>query len=188
MRGPFERDEVDAELLAEVQRARANDSRRAGRATRYGGAPIPVKDVPCCQCAAPVPISQFVVEMQGYCNTVLLARGEAPLADDELTRCPLCAEAWQRTMAAAAEKRNASLARLVREVKDGRDLKPAELSWLRANGYTDTATGLELLMAERRNRSGAARRAEDARRAERERQEQLPLAHPEETWNTHPSG
>lgn len=139
----------DDELLEMRREAARNDASRAGRAVRLGETNEPKRIVPCRACGVDVEISAWVVEVARQFDDVLARRGERPLEDGELTMCGRCAGDWGQRKFNTAVQLAEAVQRVVRDVKAGRDLNADQLSWLRHNGYGDTADGMEAIMRRR---------------------------------------
>jgi len=145
----------DDELLEERRAAARNDGERSGKALRLGEHVAGEgRVVPCRECGAGVEVSPWVLEIARQLSEgVLRRRGERPIEDGELTMCRPCAVVWEQRKGNTAMRLAEQVGIVIRQVKDGRDLNQEQFDWLRRNGYSDTADGMETIM--RRRRDGA---------------------------------
>jgi hypothetical protein len=140
-------DEVSLEEQAEEARARQADRLRSAGPMAAFAADRPGREVPCRDCGKPVEVSGFALEMAETASRALARRGERPLGDGELTRCPACSRVWDERQRENALREAEEAKRLVRLVKQRGQILPAEESWLRRRGFAATALGLKEALA-----------------------------------------
>ena len=83
----FERDEV-----IEFVKAVINGGDR--HKTLFGDTSTPPRKVPCSDCGKSVVLPGIAWDLSVVASKYLLARGEKPLANNELTRCKPCGKKW----------------------------------------------------------------------------------------------
>ncbi len=124
-----------AEIAEEHASARSNDSKRVGRVMRLREDNEPQRIVPCRDCGAPVELSEFAWQMAQRASDMLAKRGEPPLEDGELTRCPPCGHAWRKKQNASAEDDMRAVRAVMAEAKTKGALTQSEAAWLRKHGH-----------------------------------------------------
>lgn len=113
--------------------------------------------VPCRACGAEVKVTSWVIQKARSFDAYLANKGEPPLSNGELTMCPPCGARWEQRRHEHAMALGERVRGLIRDVKDGREANKEQLLWLKRNGYTDTADGLEALMKARAKNNGPGR-------------------------------
>jgi hypothetical protein len=151
----------ELELRRERERASRSNEHRARTSIRPFESDTPSRDVPCIGCGAVVQLSGFAWEAAKIMSRGLLDRGEQPLRNDELTRCPACAEAFgaDRTekYAALCERVNEAQ----REANERGLVDRPLIEWLRKRHMREWADGIESA-ASRRNALGTKGKGKNA--------------------------
>ena len=148
------RDDED-ELRDEVAAAREANALRSMRPVRPFESESEEREVPCLKCKKPVVLSGVGWDAARAASVVLISRGESPLRNDEMTRCPECAKARYEARGRKFEELMGKVNQAQRDAKETGRTDHTMLSWLKANGMKTWAEGIESA-AERWRSKGTA--------------------------------
>jgi hypothetical protein len=108
---------------------------RTGRQSSPFESDEPDREVVCIDCKRPTPITGYAWGLAKVFSEQLIARGEPALANDEMTRCRPCSDAWQAKQLALSHHVSWRINDLVASVKQGGEFKSGPRNWLRDHGY-----------------------------------------------------
>lgn len=89
----------------------------------------------CRRCGCDITVPGFVMELAKTFNHQLHKRGEPPITRSEIATCDACIPAENAALAKQAASESSYAAGLLREVRQGVDLPPAQVGYLYDHGF-----------------------------------------------------
>jgi hypothetical protein len=89
----------------------------------------------CRRCGCQIEVPGFVVELARKFNRELHRRGEPLITRSELATCDACIPAENAALAKRAASESSYAAGLLRKVRQGVDLPPAQMAYLYDHGF-----------------------------------------------------